>query len=86
MKATIIKSSKDLPKFTPVTIELVIETKEDLATLWHRANIAVDTVKENSHDYDGVPVDLIYNAGSLWTTLNGIRRDKLASSELNEDK
>ena len=47
MKVTI----KEDPKvFTPVTLELTIESEEELCNLWHRANVCYKYINNYSYD------------------------------------
>lgn len=38
---------KDQETFKPITIELVIESEEELCNLWHRMNISADNINKN---------------------------------------
>lgn len=55
-------------EFHPFSIELVIETEEDLYDLWARLNLSPDTVRENNSS--DVPVPDGYTSVSLWDVVN----------------
>jgi hypothetical protein len=63
------------PAFAPITIELVLESKEDLADLWHRLNIGSYAVNEASNE-----VSPAWRAGGesddLWRQLDDIARER----------
>jgi len=40
--------AETLTEFKPIKVELVIETKDELLDLWHRLNMSVACVQENS--------------------------------------
>jgi hypothetical protein len=69
------KITTGLPLFTPITIEVVIESERDLADLWHRLNIGALVVNENSNE-----VSSAWRAGgesdALWSKLDEIARER----------
>ncbi len=40
--------NEENPKFQPITIQLTIENVDELKDLWHRMNIAYESVMSNS--------------------------------------
>jgi hypothetical protein len=61
--------------FDPITIELVIESKQDLADLWHRLNVGVVLIDQHSDD---VTPDwrASFVSTSLWQQLDDIARER----------
>lgn len=47
---------KDQETFKPITIELVIESEEELCNLWHRINESANSINKNK------TTDLYYGA------------------------
>ena len=48
----IVKEIKITPDFAPITIEITIESEEELKMLWHRFNINITSII-NSPGYSG---------------------------------
>lgn len=73
MKSKVIDNDQKLS--APVTIEVVIENKADLADLWHRFNIGAYAVNEISDN-----VAPTWRAGpssyDLWNLLDEIARER----------
>lgn len=71
MKAKIIEKQK---KFESITIELTIESAEELCDLWHRLNIGAVASDYGSYDVlkHHFSSDVNY---SMWSTLNTLILD-----------
>lgn len=52
---------KETKRFTPIEINLTIESKEELIELWHRLNLSNDDVnKLGNSDYPKIEGDCTY--------------------------
>ena len=73
MKSRIIPSDKSV--FEPFTIEVVIESEEDLADLWHRLNLGSHAVNETSDE-----ISSTWKASAaaypMWEQLDDIARTR----------
>ena len=67
--------TKEDKTFAPITIELVIESKNDLADLWHRLNLGYSIINKESDE-----VTPAWQAGpsgnGLWSMLDEIARKR----------
>jgi hypothetical protein len=66
---------KDAEQFTPIVIELTIETPEELDELYGRLNVPTETVESDSFTRTELPSSLFYNA---WSKVDDICRKRLS--------
>lgn len=74
------------PEFKPFTLEITVESKEDLRCLYHRMNIGMKDVIENSDDgdigfpdtkYDEQVTMPIFDSLTTFAKMNGMIEDDL---------
>jgi hypothetical protein len=63
------------PAFSPITIEVVLESERDLADLWHRLNIGALVVNENSSRVS-TAWQASMASGLLWEELDKIALER----------
>ena len=64
--------------FEPVEITITIESREELADLWYRLNVASAKIN-GKHDRDGLPSDWRAScdgSSRLWSKLNDVARER----------
>jgi hypothetical protein len=63
-------------KFSPVQIELTLETEDEVRSLWHRLNIADSSLSENYlKNYNGCKSIMIAKFSELWQELERICKE-----------
>ncbi len=73
MKVKNVTKSKE---FTPINLEIKIESLEDFKALWHRLNVPTQVVRDNTDDMfnDGAVISV--DDDTLWGELSGIAKEK----------
>jgi len=74
MKAKIIEKEN---KFEPITIELTIESEEELCDLWHRVNtneIEIISTNDLKHKANGDGCDELYNILNEYVHVLNLRK------------
>ena len=67
----IVKTKETKKEFKPFTIELTIETEDELYELWHRLNLGFDDIREKScHNVHDYPFPNTYTITPFWSVLD----------------
>jgi hypothetical protein len=69
-----VKTHTKVVAFEPVTIEITIETTEELLNLWHRTNISAASIRDHYPPTKNSPIG-VGDASELWEILDSIRID-----------
>lgn len=70
-----VKNKEDDEKFKPITLEIVIESEEELCSLWHRLNINSEQLDPVYSSKDTLKYP-IRNDRILWEHLDGLVRKR----------
>lgn len=69
-----VKTNTKVVTFEPVTIEITIETAEELLNLWHRTNMSATAIRDHYNPTKGSPIG-VGTTSELWEILDSIRID-----------
>ena len=67
-----VKTNTKVVEFAPITIEITIETTEELLNLWHRTNISAKAIRDHYTPPKNSPIGT-GDASELWEILDSIR-------------
>ncbi len=75
-----VREKTEEPKFHPVKIEIILESEEEIAELWHRLNISKFQLSEYIKEQNEFTFDTMGNSSTiieLWRIIDSIADNKM---------
>jgi hypothetical protein len=76
-----VKTHTKVVAFEPVTIEITIETTEELLNLWHRTNISAAAIRDHYASMKNSPIG-VGDASELWEILDELKKEHFLNTGL----